>query len=274
MDQGQQEVGISVRRPDLTFGRDIPTHWFCSNPTITHNFNSYNLLFPTFERFFIRSVSYFESCIEDEHLKSQIKGFIGQESNHAKAHEAYFKLLEQQGYNIRGHLKRFARYTEIIERLASPKVRIAMTAAAEHYTATLADIILNTPSLVEGMAPGMRKLIVWHAVEEIEHRSVSFNVMQHVGVGYLTRIFGFIMVTLDSLLWVILGSFLFMRKDRISLFRSMLFKHRFRRDFPTVTKQFRRSLLAYFRPGYHPDQMKVHESYQSQLSAVGIHETD
>lgn len=273
LEQGKHKGAITVRQPNLTFGRDIPKHWFSGNPTITHNFNSYNLLFPTFERFFIRSVVHFENQIEDEDLLRQIKGFMGQESMHAKVHESYFKLLEQQGYEIRGHLKRFARYSDLIEKLASPQLCLAMTAAAEHYTATLAGIILNTPGLVDGMAPSMRKLIVWHAVEEIEHRSVSFEVMQHAGVSYLTRILAFVMVTLDSLLWVTLGSFLFMRKDRVSLFRSLLFKHRFRRAFPTVHKQFRHSLLAYFRPGYHPDQIEVPESYRSQLDAVGVHAT-
>jgi uncharacterized protein len=268
-----QDSGLTVRQPELSFGPEIARYWFCDNPTITHNFNGYNLMFPTFERFFIRSVLYYKDRITDPQLKAQVAAFVSQEANHARAHEDYFALLEQQGYPVRRHLKRFDRYTGTIERLASPKLRIAMTAAAEHYTATLANIILHTPSLVERMAPEMQKLIVWHAVEEMEHRSVAFNVMRQAEVGYLVRILAFLMVTLDSLLWVNLGSFLFLRTDRISLFRSLRYKLRFRREFPAVSGLFRRSLLAYFRRGYHPDQMQTPAAYHSQLDNVGIHAT-
>ena len=116
----------------------------------------------------------------------------------------------------------------------------------------------------------MKKFIIWHAAEEAEHSSVSFDVMQLAGVGYPMRIAAFIMVTMDSLLWVIIGSLMFLRKDRISLFRSIQQKWRFRRRFPTIRKQFRRSLLAYFRRDFHPSNHSMIEKAHAQLMAVGI----
>jgi len=268
----QDSIGhpIPVRQPRLDFADDIPRHWFGDNPVITHNFNAYNLLFPELERFFIRSVMFYRDRIQDARLIEQVKGFVGQESMHARAHEDYFILLERQGYEIRQHLQRYVRYASRIESMATPKLRIALTAAAEHYTATLAGIFLNTPGLLDDVDGRMKKFIIWHAAEEAEHSSVSFDVMQLAGVGYPTRIAAFLMVTMDSLLWVIIGSLMFLRKDKISLFRSIQQKWRFRRRFPTIRKQFRRSLLAYFRRDFHPNNHLMIEKAHAQLMAVGI----
>ena len=267
---GKAELEIPIRQPRLEFDEDIPKHWFGGNPVITHNFNAYNLLFPELERFFIRSVMFYRDSIQDKRLLEQVKGFVGQESMHAKAHEAYFKLLEYQGYEIGKHLLRYRRYASTIESMASAKLRIALTAAAEHYTATLAEIFLSTPCLLDDVDGRMKKFIVWHAAEEIEHRSVSFNVMQLVGVGYPMRIVAFLMVTMDSLLWVIIGSFMLLRKDRISLFQAIKYKWQFRRCFPSVRKVFRRSLFAYFRSDFHPDRKPLLETAHAQLISVGI----
>jgi len=268
--QASPGIVIPIRQPRLDFDDDIPRHWFGANPVITHNFNGYNLLFPEFERFFIRSVMFYRDKIQDETLIEQVKGFIGQESMHARAHEAYFKLLERQGYEIRQHLQCYERYASLIERMATPKLRIALTAAAEHYTATLASIILKTPGLLDDVDGRMKKFIIWHAAEEAEHSSVSYDVMQLAGVGYPMRIAAFLMVTMDSLLWVILGSFMFLRKDKISLFRSIQYKWRFRRRFPTIHKTFRRSLFAYFRRDFYPHNHPLIETAHAQLIAVGI----
>ncbi len=263
---------IKVRQPEFEFDFDIPKYWFYNNPVITHNFNGYNLLFPEFERFFIRSVAYFKTQIQDEKLLEQIKAFSGQESLHAQAHESYFKVLEHQGYKINRFLTYYKRYALMIENMATPKLRIALTAAAEHYTATIADIVLTNPALLKNMHPTMKKLIIWHSAEEVEHRTVAFDVMKTIGVNYPTRLLAFFMTSLDMLLWSTLSSLMLLRQDKISLLKSIQYKRQFSKQFASVKKQLRQSLLAYLKRDFHPGKIKHLQLAHEQLKEVGIHD--
>lgn len=239
---------------------------------ITHNFNGYNLLFPEFELFFVRSVLHYRYLIEDETLREQVKGFVGQESMHAKIHQDYFDTLRKQGYKIDKFLRLYKRYANFIERMATPKLRIALTAAAEHYTATIAGLLVSSPELLKDVDPMMKKLMVWHSTEEIEHRSVAFDVMQLAGVNYPLRILAFLMTSFDMLLWSTLSTLLFLRQDKISLFKSFQYKRQFHKQNPTANKQFRTSLLRYFKRDFHPRDNDYLALAKHQLKAVGIND--
>lgn len=263
---------ITVRRPKFDFEREIPKHWFGNNPVVTHNFNGYNLLFPEFERFFVRSVLYYKPIIKSEELLGQVKSFVGQESMHAQGHEEYFSVLRRQGYKIDRFLRLYKRYAAFIESMAAPKLRIALTAAAEHYTATIAGVLVSNSELIEDVDPTMKKLMVWHSAEEIEHRSVAFDVMKIAGVNYPLRILAFLMTSFDMLLWTTLGSLMFLRQDRISLFKSFKYKQEFRKKSVSANKQFKRSLFAYFRRDFHPSQYDYVKEANKQLKEVGIND--
>ena len=66
----------------------------------------------------------------------------------------------------------------------SPRERtpLAFTAALEHYTATLAETLLSDEDArAEIGDDGVRSLLLWHALEESEHKAVAFDVYRAVG---------------------------------------------------------------------------------------------
>src|SRR5262245_6135305 len=118
----------------------VPKHWFAGNPIATHIANGVNMLFPHGERFFVRSVNHYVAQIDSPELRAQIKGFFGQEGRHAKAHDDYNQTLREQGYRIDGFLRFYERVArDLLERLAPPGLNLAATAAAEHFTAIMAE---------------------------------------------------------------------------------------------------------------------------------------
>ncbi|HIP81015.1 MAG TPA: metal-dependent hydrolase [Leucothrix mucor] len=268
----QTSHSIKIRQPKFDFERDIPRYWFNDNPVITHNFNGYNLLFPEFERFFVRSVMYFRKEIKAPQLLKQIKGFTGQEIKHAQAHEDYFHVLERQGYKITRFLRWYKRYAAFIERMATPKLRLSLTAAAEHYTATIAGIVLSHPELLENVDPTMRKLVIWHSAEEVEHRSVAFDVMQAVEVSNAMRIMAFLMTSFDMLLWSTLSTVMFLWQDRISPLKAFKYKRQYGKKFKGINRQMRRGLLAYFRKDFHPSDFDYLKEAHQLLKQEGIDE--
>ena len=58
-------ASITVRKPRLDFGGDIPRFYLDDNPIKTHIFNALNLLFPDGERFFVKSVHDHAADIDD-----------------------------------------------------------------------------------------------------------------------------------------------------------------------------------------------------------------
>ena len=167
---------IPVRRMDFDFGPDIPDAWADGNAMLTALMAGLSAVFPPGERFFIDSVRHYAGQITDPELKERIRGFIGQEANHTKEHIAFNRFLDARGFDV-GSIERFveARLKSLREH-GTPEANLARTAALEHLTALLATAVLEDGDFLEHTHPTVTAFWKWHAIEEIEHRSVAFDV--------------------------------------------------------------------------------------------------
>src|SRR5690606_40369604 len=80
-------------------------------------------------------------------------------------------------------IERFTRRgLESRERLAPPISNLAFTAALEHFTATLAELLLSSEDVRALFGhDGVRDVFLWHALEESEHKAVAFDVYRAMG---------------------------------------------------------------------------------------------
>lgn len=186
---------LRVRSPSFPL-EEVPRYWFAGNAIATHITNGVCALFPAGERFFVRSVHHYLGAFDgDPELVAQVRAFCGQEGRHAQAHERALRVLRAQGYDVDSFLKIYERIAfGWVESAMSPRLRLAVTAACEHYTALMAEGALAEDLL--GVAhPVMRDLLLWHAAEEIEHKAVAFDVLAHVAPGYPLRLAGLALAT-------------------------------------------------------------------------------
>lgn len=260
-----------VRKAPRGADDDLPRHWFGGVAVFTHISNGVNLLFPAGERFFVRSVRHFEARIEDPTLRAQVRAFYGQEGSHSRAHEDVIERLRRQGYEV----DRFLRFYErvafgIIERLSSPELRLAATAAAEHFTAIMAEDALER-RVLDGAHPAMRELLLWHAAEEIEHRAVAFDVLRQVAPGYLTRMGGLAYATVTLAGFWALGTAMLLRQEAAPL-RELLAQAKAARGDdhrPIARDVFWAGIKDYARPGFHPDDRGNGRLAAEYLASVG-----
>src|SRR5699024_71758 len=85
-------------------------------------------------------------------------------------------------------------------RKAPPISNLAATAALEHFTATLAELVMREPEIRRLIGhDAIRHIFEWHALEESEHKAVAFDVYKAVGGSERMRVwtmkftrFGFI----------------------------------------------------------------------------------
>jgi len=242
-------------RFDYSYGM-LARHYVQGDLVMSHAVAVLSALFPPGEDYFVRSVRHFADQISDPELKEQVAGFIGQEVTHGREHRELNRRLQEMGFPTH----RVSRWTKgslaRLERIAPPIACLAHTAALEHYTAVVAETLLTKPEAQELLGQNeARNILLWHALEESEHKAVAFDVFRSVGGSERRRRFGFLMASFGLISAVIVGTILSMfLTDRsawnpVRLIRSVW---RLRKN-PFLASDVRRRVTDYVRVGFHPD---------------------
>lgn len=185
---------ITVRRMDFDFN-DVPRYWLDNSPFLTHVMNALSATFPVGERFFVDAVRHYRDSISNPELKQQVSAFIGQEAMHAKEHDTYNDYALKHGIDLAGIEAELSERITFMRENFSPERQLAITCALEHFTAIMAEGMLNNPDLHEKIDPSIARLWLWHAVEENEHKGVAFDVYQEQVGDYWLRVRAMAMTT-------------------------------------------------------------------------------
>ena len=240
----------------------VPKHFADDGDLIgSHLMASLSAVFPDGEDFFVRSVRHYRDAVTDPELKVQVSGFIGQEAVHGREHRAFNDHLDTLGYPV----KSFERFTKrglaIRERLLPATSNLAATAALEHFTATLAEVILTDPEARDMIGdPAVRDLFLWHALEESEHKAVAFDVYKISGGSERLRTFTMNLLTFGFIFGMAVQVIISLLGDR-ETFRPGRLRKSFRRVIrsPFVSKDLWHRLRDYNRPDFHPDDYDTEE---------------
>ncbi len=140
---------------------DLPTYFAGEGDLImSHTLASLSGVFPDGEEYFVRSVRHFRDEITDPELKRQVAGFIGQEAVHGREHRALNDRLAELGYPTK-QIERLHCADSNFERHMTPLGNLASTAALEHFTATLAEVILSSERVREDHEASTRSPTCW-----------------------------------------------------------------------------------------------------------------
>ena len=270
-----ERAGIPPRRMDFEFTTDDSSkYWFDGNPYITLIISALSTTFPAGETFFVNSVKHFRSQIKDQKLKDEVTGFIGQEALHSKEHMAFDRLLDKYGLPGK-ELESLADKTIWLLEKMPKKLQLAATCGMEHYTAAFAEFVLRDEEIREGFKDEtVKKLWIWHALEENEHKTVAFDVYQEVaGGGYFTRALGMAVATMALFGTLFIGHMRLLWADK-KLFDFTGNAKGFWWAFGWGGIAFKNigKILDYFRPGFHPldhDTEQLLQDWKKELFKEG-----
>ncbi len=241
-------------------GFDYPTgslsrHYVDGDLVMSHVVAVLSAMFPEGEDFFVRAVRGYADRVEDPELQTQVRGFIGQEVTHGREHRALNERLQQLGYPTRRVDRMVRRSLAIQERLLPPMVPLAMTAALEHYTATLAETLLTSRRAQALLgSTEVRSMLLWHALEEAEHKAVAFDVYRAAGGTETMRIWTMRAVTVTFIVGVTAHTIASMLGDRATYQPKRLVRSVAALRFsPFLSPRVLRRLRAYNVRGFHPD---------------------
>jgi predicted metal-dependent hydrolase len=244
---------VRPRHTAFHFPASLPRHWAGGSAAKTALFNAVNLFIVPFEDFMVRVMRAELPHLREEGLRRQVRGFMGQEATHARAHERYVDNLRAQGYRVDGYLGAAGwTFSVALERWMGARVSGAAIAGFEHLTALLAEVALDG-DLLEDCEPALREVWAWHAAEELEHKALAFDLLAARGGGYGLRAAGALLGAAVVAGFIAAGMALLLWQDRALLRRSTwrdvwaLFFGRYRIA-PRGAVMFAR----YFRPAFHP----------------------
>ena len=262
-----------IVRSNLDFKlADVPRYWFAGDPFLTRMFDALSLTFPDGERYFIQSVRLFRDQIQDPDLKQRVADFIRQEAQHGIAHDKMNQVMKDQGMPVDQFIQRLNKVFKFELKYRSPQYNIAMTAAAEHLTALMAETFYGEKDTLQDAHPYVRALFAWHAIEEMEHRDVAFDVMQQVGnVPEVTRkmalvlttglMFGFTLYRAN----VMLKCYGFNRTQRLKMnVRGLQWLFGKQGKLRKMQSQYR----DWFKPDFHPSQHPIIAQYDVWLETL------
>ena len=248
----------SVRTRRIAFAyppSSLDRHYVNGDLVMSHVVSVLSAMFPPGEDFFVRSVKRHADEVTDPELTKQVAGFIGQEVTHGREHRELNNRLQEMGYPTHRVSRMVKAGLRRNERLLPPKVQLAMTAALEHYTAALAETLLTDPRAQELLGESeVRSMLLWHALEESEHKAVAFDVFRHVIGDEKLRIRTMRFTTVAFLTAVAGHTLLSLLADRATYNPRRLGSSLAElRHSPFLSRTVIRRLRDYNRVGFHPD---------------------
>lgn len=186
-----------VRHMSFNFNQSQPT-LFKDNPWGEYWLATLSAMFPAGERFFVHSVRNLQNQAKTERLQKDIAAFIGQEAMHAKEHEHLNQLIQSSGLDTEPVSANVEWLMAKLKKYFTPTQQLAITSAAEHFTAIIARQIMRRSDLQERLSSNetLKNIWLWHAIEESEHKSVAFDLYQDVSGGNFIRLLVMPFVTL------------------------------------------------------------------------------
>jgi uncharacterized protein len=260
------KVALTAR--DVHFDwSELPLAWIPGEVFASHMINVLHLLLPEGERWFVKVFSEALPLIQDEQLREEVIGFIGQEGVHASSHQGVLDYFDEHGLDTREYVSQIA---TLFQRILGDRdltgraaeewlvARISVVAAIEHLTAVLGNWVLNAEGLDRaGADETMLDLLRWHGAEEVEHRAVAYDVFQHLDGRYSRRLMAYA-VGGPALIWLwIQGEAYLIEHDTVNPGVKPRFRSLLRTARKGITPGYGllvTSSLKYLLPTYHPSK--------------------
>lgn len=269
-------IELSVRKPKFNLGHLQKVYWSKGNPIQSHFLNSFSVILPKTEHFFIEVINANRKNILNPKLSQSAKIFCQQEAQHLSVHKKYNAFLIANGYSRLPLFESiFSKIIWALSKCLPQSFLLALTAGGEHVTSFMAHEYLADPERWGATSNHeISKIWAWHAAEEIEHKAVCFDVYQEQVQNWILRLVAYLAITTLSIGYATLIQAYFLSSDGI-LFNIGTWTHY--RHFLLGPKGFLRLYIEetkrYFARDFHPwqiDDRELIRSWQSRSENPGV----
>jgi len=180
---------IPVRRMNFEFPDDMDLVFIEGDPAMSYYFVGAWMMLPYLEPYLIRTMQTAMEQVDDPVLREEMKRFCAQEGQHYRQHAKANEVVKR----IHPAGPRLAELEKEVEALFAKwsaekplKFNLAYGEGFESMTCAGARTQIDV-DMFGYMKEPIRGLMYWHIMEEIEHRSVCFDVYEKLVGDYLYR---------------------------------------------------------------------------------------
>ena len=233
---------------------------WCNSDTATSSLmEAISFVTPVLENYFIRTVGDGVAGLAQSELKTRCRAFIREESAHSRSHKKFnASLLDYLGRMPPGLVLVEALLDSSAKWLSQPN-RLMLAAALEHFAAVLSKGYMEQEGTLQFGSAYARAMFMQHAVEELAHRSVVYDLWLSKGAAHgIWRSLTVLAILLaGSGYMAIATSWIFYRKRGRKIVGTLAELAGFAagRFFKLNTYAAMPELFLFVRRTYHPDQL-------------------
>ena len=171
------------------FPTDIDAVFVYGDHKRSFGFIAGSLLLPHLEPYLIRSMKAAKKHVTDPVVAEGLDKFVRQEAQHYQMHKKFNETIRLAGFpELEALEKELSDDYHRFSNTKSLKFNLAYAEAFEALTMHAVKHMMEPNGFGENLPPFMQ-MIEWHFVEELEHRTITFDVYDHVFGDYLYRLF-------------------------------------------------------------------------------------
>jgi len=244
---------IIVRRIPFEFPDDIDPHWKRDEPEWSHMINGASLTMPYLEPFLIDSMREALTHIDDPNVREEARGFIAQEGQHYRQHRRYNDHIKSSYPELAAIEEDMQRSFDWMRARRSLRFRMGFTAGFETMTMGVTRwLVAERRDLFAEADTRVSSFVLWHMVEETEHKRVAFNVYQAACPGYGMRALGVLTGSLH-VMWYSRRAYIAMLSHD-GLWRDLRSRRRLWRRAAQFLRHTLPCLVRGMLPGHTPDK--------------------
>lgn len=230
-------------------------HWNQARPEFSHIVNAGSLAMPYLEPYLIRSMRAAREQISDPALQKELDLYVKQEASHYKKHRQFNDTLRSAGYTCIDPLEEtLAADYQRLEETRSLRFNLAYAEGFEAMALAIGHMLIDERDHLFGDSdPAVASLILWHFVEEIEHKNVAYDVLHHLHPGYFLRITGLFYASFHIFRRTRQGCHALLKED--GLWNNVRSRWALARVLLRVFRNIGPRWLRILKPGYHPSQV-------------------
>ncbi len=179
---------LVIRKLPWTFDASVPFQWQPANPVAGIFGNVFTFFAVPFEQYIISALRDAKDLITDPAVAEEADAFARQEGQHSWAHRKHMNTLIKQYPGLKETQREVSDLFDDLLATHSTQFHVSYVANIEATFTPLFKMFLDhRHSIFGGGDPRIAALILWHFVEEIEHRSSGLIICQHLTPSRWTR---------------------------------------------------------------------------------------
>lgn len=251
---GDTDQPVPVRHVRFEYPADFRAAWQPLKPEFSAACNALSLGMPYGEPYVVSSVRHAARGLEGDELSERVEAYLGQEREHYRQHRRLNELLRAEHDSL-ARVERWLGWSyRWLARHGSREFNAAFAAGFESVAfASARWIDSHRRELFTGADPVPATLFLWHLAEEVEHKTIAFEVWEQVD-GRRWRYAAAMTTSFLMLVWFIFVGTVFQLAATRRIFSPLawlrLIKWAFGYAFEVIP-----TMVVTALPGHHPREL-------------------